>query len=74
VTPEILPFRRQGEDGVIRFLADACPDYVVIFPTWFPRLAAREDLLEPLYRVRLEHVEVSGGREMVVFRLRGCGV
>jgi hypothetical protein len=74
VTPEILPFRRQGEDGVIRFLAEACPDYVVIFPTWFPRLAAREDLLEPLYRVRLEHVEVSGGREMVVFRLRGCGV
>ena len=36
--------------------------------------AARTDLLEPLHRVRLERVEVSGGPEMVVFRLRRCGV
>lgn len=74
VTPEILPYRRQGEDGVIRFLSQVCPDYVIIFPAWFPRLAARADLLEPLHRVRLERVEVSGGPEMVVYRLRRCGV
>ena len=30
--------------------------------------------LEPLHRVRLERVEVSGGPEMVVYRVRGCGV
>jgi hypothetical protein len=74
VTPEILPYRRQGEDGVIRFVGDVCPDYVIIFPTWFPRLAARADLLEPLYRVRLDRVEVSGGPEMVVYRVRRCAV
>ena len=74
VTPEITPYRRQGEDGVIRFVSQVCPDYVIIFPTWFPRLAGREDLLEPLHRVRLERVEVSGGPEMVVYRVRGCGV
>jgi arabinofuranosyltransferase len=74
VTPEILPYRRQGEDGVIRFVSQVCPDYVIIFPTWFPRLAARADLLEPLHRVRLDRVEVSGGPEMVVYRLRRCGV
>jgi hypothetical protein len=74
VTPEILPYRRQGEDGVIRFVSQVCPDYVIIFPTWFPRLAARTDLLEPLQRVRLERVEVAGGAEMVVYRLLRCGV
>ena len=74
VTPEILPYRRQGEDGVIRFVADVCPDYVIIFPTWFPRLASRTDLLEPLERVRLDRVEVSGGPEMVVYRVRRCTV
>jgi hypothetical protein len=74
VTPEILPFRRQGEDGVIRFVSQVCPDYVIVFPTWFPRLAARADLLEPLHRVRLDRVEVSGGPEMVVYRLRRCGL
>ena len=72
VTPEILPYRRQGEDGVIRFIAETCPDYVIVFPTWFPRLTSRTDLLEPLERVRLEHVEVSGGPEMVVYRVRRC--
>jgi hypothetical protein len=74
VTPEILPYRRQGEDGVIRFVSQVCPDYVIIFPAWFPRLAARADLLEPLHRVRLDRVEVSGGPEMVVYGLRRCGV
>jgi hypothetical protein len=74
VTPEILPYRRQGEEGVIRFLGEVCPDYVIIFPTWFPRLAARADLLEPLHRVRLDRVEVSGGPEMVVYRIRRCAL
>lgn len=74
VTPEILPYRREGEDGVIRFIGETCPDYVIIFPTWFPRLAGRTDLLEPLERVRLERVEVSGGPEMVVYRMRRCAV
>jgi hypothetical protein len=74
VTPEILPYRRQGEEGVIRFVSQICPDYLIIFPAWFPRLAGRADLLEPLQRVRLERVEVSGGPEMVVYRFRGCGV
>ncbi len=54
VTPEILPYRREGEDGVIRYVAKVCPDYVIVFPTWFPRLTARTDMLEPLYRVRAE--------------------
>ena len=74
VTPEILPYRREGEDGVIRYVAKVCPDYVIVFPTWFPRLTARTDMLEPLYRVALRRVEVSGGPEMVVYRLRGCAL
>jgi arabinofuranosyltransferase len=74
VTPEILPYRREGEDGVIRFIREVCPDYVIIFPSWFPRLSSRTDLLEPLERVRLERVEVSGGPEMVVYRVRRCTV
>jgi arabinofuranosyltransferase len=74
VTPEILPYRRQGEEGVIRFIGKVCPDYVIVFPTWFPRLTARTDVLEPLQRVVLAHVEVSGGPEMVVYRLKGCAL
>ncbi|MGH7354311.1 MAG: hypothetical protein ACRELS_06985 [Candidatus Rokuibacteriota bacterium] len=74
VTPEVVPYRRQGEDGVIRYVTERCPDYVVVFPAWFPRLSARTDLLEPVHRVRLDRWEVTGGPEMVVYRLRRCAV
>ncbi len=74
VTPGIIPYRRQGEGGVTRFLLETCPDHVIIFPTWFPELAARRDLLQPIYSVRLERNEVSGGPEMVVYRLARCTV
>jgi hypothetical protein len=74
VTPAIIPYRREGEGGVIRYLIESCPDHVVIFPAWFPRLAARDDLLEARYRVRLEHNEVAGADEMVVYRVKRCAV
>ena len=74
VTPEIRPYRRQGEAGVLRFIAERCPDVVIVFPTWFPELTARRDLLTPIYRVRLPRNEVSGGPEMVVYRLTRCAV
>jgi hypothetical protein len=74
VTPEILPYRRDGERGVITYVSERCPDYVVIFPTWFPRLAARADLMTRVYSVTLARNEVSGGAEMVVYRLTRCAV
>lgn len=74
VTPEVVPYRRDGEAGVRRFVTVRCPDYVVIFPSWFPALAADRTLLAPIYRVRLDHVEVSGGPEMVVYRVARCAV
>jgi len=74
VTPEIIPYRRQGEAEIMRYVTTACPDYVIIFPTWFPAMAARADLLVPVYRVRLARNEVAGGSEMVVYRLVQCTV
>jgi len=47
---------------------------VVIFPAWFPGLAARADLLTRVYAVRLNRNEVSGSDEMVVYRLARCAV
>jgi len=74
VTPEIIPFRRRGELGVMRYLKEACPQYVIIFPAWFPQLASSPETLEPVYRVRLERNEVAGAAEMVVYRLARCAV
>jgi hypothetical protein len=74
VTPEIIPYRRRGESGVMEFVSEACPEYVIIFPAWFPRLAASTETLQPIYRVRLQRNEVAGAAEMVVYRLLRCAV
>lgn len=67
VTPEILPYRREGEAGVLRYLEKVCPDYLIIFPDWFPELARRTDRFTPLYPVKLEQNRVAGADLMVVF-------
>jgi hypothetical protein len=74
VTPEIIPYRRRGESGVMEYVSETCPEYLIIFPAWFPRLAASRETLEPIYRVRLERNEVAGAEEMVVYRLLRCAV
>jgi hypothetical protein len=67
VTPAIIPYRRDGEAGVLRYLERACPDYLIVFPAWFPELSARTDLFTPVHRVRLAHNTVAGADEMVVY-------
>ena len=67
VTPAILPFRREGDAGVLRYLERACPDYLIIFPSWFPDLSRRDDLFHRLRRLRLARNEVAGAAEMVVY-------
>ncbi len=74
VTPEIIPYRRRGESGVMEYVSETCPEYLIIFPAWFPRLAASTETLQPIYRVRLERNEVAGAPEMVVYRLLRCAV
>jgi hypothetical protein len=74
VTPAIIPYRRQGEAGVIRYVTETCPDYVIVFPAWFPDLTARTYLLEAVHGVRLERNEVAGAPEMIVYRLKRCAV
>ncbi len=70
VTPEIIPYRRAGEAGVLRYLERTCPDYLIIFPAWFPELSAMSDRFTPVYRVRLDHNTVAGSDEMVVYKAR----
>jgi len=67
VTPAIIPFRRDGEMGVLRYLEHACPDYLIVFPAWFPTLSGMADRFRPAYRVRLAHNEVAGADELVVY-------
>ncbi len=73
VTPAIIPYRRNGDAGVLRYLERACPDYLIIFPEWFPKLSAMTDRFTPIYRLRLGHNTVAGADEMVVYETPWTG-
>jgi hypothetical protein len=66
-TPDVLPFRRAGPAGILDFLERRCPEYLVIFPDWFPALAARDDLFRRVAAVTLARNVVAGGPTMVVY-------
>jgi hypothetical protein len=66
-TPEVLPYRRQGPEALLRYLGRRCPEYLVIFPAWFPDLAGRADLFRPVTEVTLSHNVVAGAATMTVY-------
>lgn len=70
VTPEVIPLLRSPQRGqhLINFLAERDVRYVIIFPNWFPNLAAREDSLTPVHQVTLEHRTIVGGETMVIYQ------
>ena len=69
ITPEVIPLLRSPdrEALLVDFMAARGVDYVIIFPNWFPGLAAHPGM-EEVHRVTLEHNTIAGGEIMVVYR------
>jgi arabinofuranosyltransferase len=73
-TPDIIPYlKRPGytkDERILYYLEEHRPEYLIIFPNWYPRLAERADLFEPVYTHRYTggcNVTL-GGNIMVVYR------
>jgi len=70
VTPEVVPLLHapDRDSRLVALLAERGVRYVIIFPDWFPDLAACDDVLEPVHQVTLERNTIAGGETMVVYR------
>jgi hypothetical protein len=63
------------DEGLADYLSLRQPDYLVVFPNWFPRLI-NELPLKPVYEVSLterriagiDNLTVAGGGKMVVYK------
>jgi arabinofuranosyltransferase len=72
ISPEVLSYRRKGESmqaATLEFLEAKRPSYIAVFPEWYPNIASRTDLAQPVYSVRLRENIVAGADEMVVYRM-----
>ncbi len=53
--------------GIRRFLAERRPDYLVVFPAWFPDLVAPEGPFVPVYGLTIGGNITMGGDRLVVY-------
>ncbi|MDH3254572.1 MAG: hypothetical protein OEM62_06235 [Acidobacteriota bacterium] len=58
---------RDWHDGVLRFLEEERPDYLVIFPEWYPRFARPDSPFRLLYRLEIPHNITMGGNSVGVY-------
>ena len=90
-TPSAIPFLRRAapagtrnrgwngasEAGLIEFMRERRPDFVAVFPSWYPGEAFRDSLGEEVFRVTLADNLICGDRTMIVYRpdwsARGAG-
>lgn len=73
ISPEVFAYEkkyRNRQIAVIQFLKERKPDYVIIFPNWYPGLASLSDTLTPVASVRLNNNVVCGGDMMVIYRAK----
>lgn len=73
VTPAVLDFLQPGVEadaGVLRFLQQERPDFLVVIPTWYPRLVEETRFFKPIHQVRLAENTIAAGDRMVVFECR----
>lgn len=81
-SPEIIPYLRQSpppggrntgwrgsnEAALLTALRERRPNYVVIFPSWYPSLAAPGVLGAPVFRVDLKDNIICGDDTLLVFK------
>jgi len=72
VTPEVIPIlHNPNRDALLAdFLVEQGVEYVIIFPNWYPGLAARRDLLKEVHQVKLNNRSIAGGKKMVVYEMQ----
>jgi arabinofuranosyltransferase len=71
VTPQVLNYLTPGmaaDSGVLAFLQQERPDYLVIIPSWYPQLAQERAYFTPIHEVVLAHNTIAAGDRMVVFK------
>jgi arabinofuranosyltransferase len=65
ITPEVIPFIRD-ENRILDFLVERDVDFVVIFPSWYPRMAQNPEL-QPVYRSTSPWIVEAGGDNVVIY-------
>jgi MFS family permease len=68
INPEVIPFLLKGEKGIFELLVREQPDYLIVFPNWYPNITQLDALFTPVYDVSIEPNLICGARTMVAYK------
>jgi hypothetical protein len=68
-----LAYRTLGANRGLALIEAARPDYIVIFPTWYPDVMKTRDRFTEVHRIVIAHNLVAGYSVMVVLRTAWAG-
>jgi hypothetical protein len=71
ISPEVIPILRD-EDALWEWLTTHGAQYLVTFPSWYPRMTARPEL-EQVFQTDSAFTRAYGEDNMVVYRIRSAG-
>jgi hypothetical protein len=69
--PQVIPYLRRyrsRQPGLLEYLTERRPDYLIVFPDWYRGIVSRRDLLQPVKVVKLRGSTVCGGSVMTVYK------
>jgi hypothetical protein len=70
-TPEIIPYRQRGESGIIDYFKTVKrPDYLVIYPEWFPLIDSMKEDFKRIKEFRIQHNTVCIHDRHVVYEVK----
>lgn len=73
VNPEVVPYLRRYPDrqgGLLQYLQERRPDYLIIFPVWYYDISRMDDLFVPVKTITLPDNTICGADTMTVYKAR----
>jgi len=64
-TPDTIAWRRKGK--LDEYLDKARPDFLLIFPYWYPDIIQKKDKYRPVLKRSVDHNYTGGGDELYLF-------
>ena len=71
VSPDVLPYRRLPDRGM-KVVMDKRPNYLVIFPGWYPEISG-SSMFREVHRVHISDNYISAGDTLIIYETPWAG-
>ncbi len=68
VNPDAWPYLKRGQRGIFEYIKKTRPDYLIVFPKWFPLIVSQKDYFQPVHGFSIDDNTIVGSDLLVVYK------